>query len=50
MKDDESPSLRHIRDPHSLMKLAQAIVKRLDRQGSIGRNGRDSARPFSNQR
>ncbi|MEZ0003187.1 hypothetical protein [Sinorhizobium fredii] len=49
MKDDEriwtvnrilsdyvkSPSLRHIRDSHSLMKLAQAIVKQLDRHGSV---------------
>jgi hypothetical protein len=30
-----SPSLRHIRDPHSLLKLAQAIVKRVDQGNSI---------------
>jgi hypothetical protein len=31
----KSPSLRHIRDPHSLIKLAQEIVKRIDRGNSI---------------
>jgi hypothetical protein len=31
----ESPSLRHIRDPQSLTKLAQRIVKRIDRGNSI---------------
>jgi hypothetical protein len=32
-----SPSLRHIRDPHSLSRLAQEIVKRIDRGNSIWR-------------
>jgi hypothetical protein len=32
-----SPSLRHIRDPHSVVKLAQDIVKRIDRENSIWR-------------
>lgn len=27
----KSPSLKHIRDPYSITKLAQEIVKRLDR-------------------
>jgi hypothetical protein len=31
----KSPSLRHIRDPHSLTKLAQEIVRRIDRGNSI---------------
>lgn len=31
----KSPSLRHIRDPHSLHKLAHEIVRRLDRSNSI---------------
>lgn len=31
----KSPSLRHIRDPHSLQKLAQDIVQSLDRAGSV---------------
>lgn len=31
----KSPSLRHIRDPHSLIKLAQEIVKRIDRGNLI---------------
>lgn len=31
----KSPSLRHIRDPHSLHKLAQEIVRQLDRSNSI---------------
>ena len=31
----KSPSLRHIRDPHSLIKLAQEIVKRIDHGNSI---------------
>ncbi len=31
----KSPSLRHIRDPHSLIKLAQEIVRRIDRENSI---------------
>src|SRR5207237_4681379 len=30
-----SPSLRHIRDPHSLSKLAAEIVKRVDRGNSV---------------
>ena len=30
-----SPSLRHIRDPHSLNKLAREIVRRMDRTYSI---------------
>ena len=30
-----SPSLRHIRDPHSLTKLAQEVVRRIDRGNSI---------------
>jgi len=33
----KSPSLRHIRDPLSLHKLAQDIVKRIDRGNSIWR-------------
>jgi hypothetical protein len=33
----KSPSLRHIRDPHSVTKLAQEIVKRVDRGNSIWR-------------
>jgi hypothetical protein len=33
----KSPSLRHIRDPHSLSKLAQEIVRRIDRGNSIWR-------------
>jgi len=32
-----SPSLRHIRDPHSLTKLAQEIVRRIDQGNSIWR-------------
>lgn len=32
-----SPSLRHIRDPHSVSKLAQNIVTRLDRANAIWR-------------
>ena len=32
-----SPSLRHIRDPHSLTKLAADIVKRVDQGNSIWR-------------
>jgi hypothetical protein len=32
-----SPSLRHIRDPHSVVRLAQEIVKRIDRGNSIWR-------------
>jgi hypothetical protein len=31
----KSPSLRHIRDPHSLYKLAKEIVLAVDRAGSI---------------
>jgi hypothetical protein len=31
----KSPSLKHIRDPHSVSKLAQEIVRRLDRGNSI---------------
>jgi hypothetical protein len=31
----KSPSLRHIRDPYSVIKLAKEIVKRLDRDNSI---------------
>jgi hypothetical protein len=31
----KSPSLRHIRDPHSLQKLAKEIVQSLDRVGSV---------------
>lgn len=30
-----SPSLRHIRDPHSLLRVATDIVKQLDRQGGL---------------
>ncbi len=30
-----SPSLRHLRDPHSLMRVARDIVKRLDRQNGV---------------
>lgn len=37
----ESPSLRHIRDPQSLTKLAQRIVKRLDRGNPIWRKWDD---------
>lgn len=33
----KSPSLRHIRDPHSLIKLAQEIVRRIDRGNSLWR-------------
>jgi hypothetical protein len=33
----KSPSLRHIRDPHSVIKLAQEIVKKIDRANSIWR-------------
>ncbi|MEJ1118075.1 hypothetical protein V9K92_06295 [Phyllobacterium sp. CCNWLW109] len=33
----KSPSLRHIRDPHSVIKLAQQIVKKIDRGNSIWR-------------
>jgi hypothetical protein len=33
----KSPSLRHIRDPHSLSRLAQEIVRRIDRGNSIWR-------------
>ena len=33
----KSPSLRHIRDPHSLTRLAQEIVRRIDRGNSIWR-------------
>lgn len=31
----KSPSLRHIRDPHSVTKLAQEIVQRIDRGNAI---------------
>ncbi|MEY9583329.1 hypothetical protein [Sinorhizobium fredii] len=31
----KSPSLRHLRDPHSLMKVAKDIVKRLDRGNGL---------------
>ena len=31
----KSPSLRHIRDPHSLTKLAQQIITRIDRGNSV---------------
>lgn len=31
----KSPSLRHLRDPHSLMNVAKVIVKRLDRQSGL---------------
>src|SRR5262245_20223635 len=31
----KSPSLRHIRDPHSVVKLAREIVRSLDRSNSI---------------
>lgn len=30
-----SPSLRHLRDPHSLLRVATDIVKRLDRQNGV---------------
>ncbi|MER8802256.1 hypothetical protein [Mesorhizobium sp. M0998] len=33
----KSPSLRHIRDPYSLIRLAQEIVRRVDRGNSIWR-------------
>lgn len=33
----KSPSLRHIRDPHSIARLADDIVKRIDRGNSIWR-------------
>lgn len=33
----KSPSLRHIRDPHPLSRLAQEIVKRIDQRNSIWR-------------
>lgn len=33
----KSPSLRHIRDPHSLVRLAQEIVRRIDQGNSIWR-------------
>jgi hypothetical protein len=33
----KSPSLRHIRDPHSVIRLAQEIVRRIDRGNSIWR-------------
>lgn len=33
----KSPSLRHVRDPHSLMRLAQEIVRRIDLSNSIWR-------------
>lgn len=31
----KSPSLRHIRDPHFVLKLAQEIVKRIDQKNGI---------------
>ncbi len=37
----KSPSLRHIRDPHSVVKLAQEIVRRIDRGTSIWRKWND---------
>jgi hypothetical protein len=33
----KSPSLRHIRDPHSVSRLAQQIVRRIDQGNSIWR-------------
>ena len=33
----KSPSLRHIRDPHSLIRLAQEIVRGIDHGNSIWR-------------
>jgi hypothetical protein len=33
----KSPCLRHIRDPHSLIRLAQEIVRRIDQGNSIWR-------------
>jgi hypothetical protein len=34
-----SPSLRHMRDPHNVQKLAREIVESLDRASFIGKNG-----------
>ena len=31
----KSPSLRHIRDPHSIQKLAKEIVQAVDRASSV---------------
>ncbi|MBY3323813.1 hypothetical protein HFO02_09345 [Rhizobium laguerreae] len=31
----KSPSLQHLRDPHSILSVAQAIVKQLDRESGI---------------
>ncbi|WP_244425994.1 hypothetical protein [Sinorhizobium fredii] len=33
----KSPSLRHIRDPHSIIRLAQEIVRSIDRGDSVWR-------------
>ena len=30
-----SPSLRHLRDPHNLQKLAKELVTAFDRAGSV---------------
>lgn len=37
----QSPSLRHIRDPGALHRLARDIVRRLDRSGSVWRKWTD---------
>jgi hypothetical protein len=42
----KSPSLRHIRDPNALAKLAQEIVVSLDRQASIWRKWDGPREPF----
>lgn len=33
----KSPSLQHIRDPHSIIRLAQEIVRSIDRGNSVWR-------------
>lgn len=43
----ESPSLRHIRDPHSITKLAQEIVRRIDRGNAIWRKWERTTRSAS---
>lgn len=35
----KSPSLRHIRDPHALVKLAREIVRQIDLGNSVWKNG-----------
>ncbi len=43
----KSPSLRHIRDPHSIHRLAKSIVQSLDRASSVWRKWEGSREEFA---